>query len=63
MHWYTGDNKANPTFNQNSEFFANYFGASMLGNQAMLDNQAQFFPTATERLNSITNDIVSRIGD
>ena len=61
-YWYQNNNKESPTFRQNSEFFANYFSASMLHNQAMLDNMRDFFPDASEILNDVTANITSRIG-
>ncbi|MCL2574136.1 MAG: hypothetical protein FWE34_06275, partial [Defluviitaleaceae bacterium] len=45
---YHNDNKETPTYRQASEFFANYFASTSLGNQAMLDNKEQFLPNATE---------------
>ena len=61
-YWYHNNNKQSPTYMQNLEFFANYFAASMLNNQAMLDNMRDFFPGASEILSDITANITSRIG-
>ena len=58
-YWF--NNAGTPTYRQNSELFAHYFGASMVRNQAILDNMDEYFPTAAPNAREIMEQIKATI--
>jgi len=59
-YWF--DNSGNPTYRQNSEFFANHFAAAMLNDEQMLQNERDFFPEAMGVMDDIIIHMTSQIG-
>jgi len=54
-YWFTMF--GNPTFHQNSEFFASHFAFSMLNDQQALSNQQSFMPNASDAMSGIVADM------
>ena len=58
-YWY--DSKGSATGSHQVEYFGNHFANSMVNDTEALQNERDFFPTASDVLDDMINDITSRI--